>query len=639
MFDNPLIPGDPYMYDLKWIVEKLKEAISLYEPLNDKFDNLYDYVHDYFDNLDLSAEVRAIIDQMTADGFFDTLVNQIVTDSGTIESTTTAWLAANVNPVGSAVVIDNSLTIAGAAADAKKTGDIFNLVKAGNFQEFIEKINIVQGEYINGYYVGYDTGNIIASPTWGYYKKIPVQGGQYYNAKGSNWHIAFFTESNVYISGVANTTASFSAPANAAYLTYSMPISDNVDQYIIRSTDHELTYISNDNGYISQHLNLKADHFMDFFRIGRNLYNKHRTITGYSFSYSNGLSKIDTLSSYHFTPDYTPCKPNTLYSWNYPCIIAEYDDDHNCINCYNRTLLTDTRNITTSSNAKYLRFSISNNYWQNYICVEGANTANYEDFSFIERYPERIFTVKQDGSGDFTTIQDAVNNAPANAPIYVYDGTYSEHVNARYKPLRLIGAGKNVVLTYSGLDYYAPPLEIANGYISNITILATNTGSAGSRKAYCAHIDSDYSINGSLIFDNVTFKNEVHQAVGIGLKRNFTLKFINCHFESDDNTAFYAHDWETSESDKSNQILILDNCTFKTNSNYPAIRLQSQELATNAASITFKNCKAIRTGSGEIIEMILWNGRTLTNQSYLGSSDWELEEFSFNNFNNILNYN
>lgn len=38
----------------------------------------------------------------------------------------TSWLTANVDPVGSAVVVDSSLTISGAAADAKVTGDSIN---------------------------------------------------------------------------------------------------------------------------------------------------------------------------------------------------------------------------------------------------------------------------------------------------------------------------------------------------------------------------------------------------------------------------------------------------------------------------------------------------------------------------------
>lgn len=121
--NNPYIPGDPYSYDLKWIVEEVKTAISLYEPLSDDFTQLYNYVHDYFDNLDVTAEVRAIIMQMEAAGYFENLVQQIINDDQAVENAVSAWLDANVDPVGSAVLVDTTLTISGAAADSQITGD------------------------------------------------------------------------------------------------------------------------------------------------------------------------------------------------------------------------------------------------------------------------------------------------------------------------------------------------------------------------------------------------------------------------------------------------------------------------------------------------------------------------------------
>ena len=42
----------------------------------------------------------------------------------------TNWLNTNVNPVGSAVIVDSSLTVSGAAADAKKTGDEISELKS-----------------------------------------------------------------------------------------------------------------------------------------------------------------------------------------------------------------------------------------------------------------------------------------------------------------------------------------------------------------------------------------------------------------------------------------------------------------------------------------------------------------------------
>lgn len=121
--NNPLVPGDPYSYDLKWIVDKLKEAIALYEPLNQKFDDLYAFVNDYFDNLDITQEVQNIIDDMKDAGYFRNLVYEIAISDGNLQTIVTEWLDANVEPQGSAVAIDYSLTISGAAADAAVTGE------------------------------------------------------------------------------------------------------------------------------------------------------------------------------------------------------------------------------------------------------------------------------------------------------------------------------------------------------------------------------------------------------------------------------------------------------------------------------------------------------------------------------------
>lgn len=76
--DNPYIPGDPYSYDLKWIVAEVKHAIELYEPLSDDFSELYNYVHDYFANLDITAEVRAILNEMDADGTLEAIIQPIL---------------------------------------------------------------------------------------------------------------------------------------------------------------------------------------------------------------------------------------------------------------------------------------------------------------------------------------------------------------------------------------------------------------------------------------------------------------------------------------------------------------------------------------------------------------------------------
>lgn len=55
----------------------------------------------------------------------------------------TGWLTEHVDPVGSAVVVDDSLTIQGAAADAKKTGDEISSLK----EEFSNiGLSVVEGK-------------------------------------------------------------------------------------------------------------------------------------------------------------------------------------------------------------------------------------------------------------------------------------------------------------------------------------------------------------------------------------------------------------------------------------------------------------------------------------------------------------
>jgi len=50
----------------------------------------------------------------------------------------------------------------------------------------------------------------------------------------------------------------------------------------------------------------------------------------------------------------------------------------------------------------------------------------------------QIITVKQDGTGDYTIIQDAVNAAVDGDTILVWSGTYIENVSCEEKILRLV---------------------------------------------------------------------------------------------------------------------------------------------------------------------------------------------------------
>ena len=170
-FYNKYPYTDFHELNLDWIIERVKELTEDWISTKEAWENteaewqeLYTYVHDYFDNLNVQSEVNTKINAMVADGSFQEIAAPIIQAKvasdlpaevanqidgvvaeqidGSVASqidevvaeqigdaaatATSAWLTAHVDPVGSAVVVDDTLTISGAAADAAVTGKLLN---------------------------------------------------------------------------------------------------------------------------------------------------------------------------------------------------------------------------------------------------------------------------------------------------------------------------------------------------------------------------------------------------------------------------------------------------------------------------------------------------------------------------------
>ena len=101
---------------------------------------------------------------------------------------------------------------------------------------------------------------------------------------------------------------------------------------------------------------------------------------------------------------------------------------------------------------------------------------------------KQIITVDKNGEGDYTTIQEAVNNAPEGSTIYIKTGIYQENINIK-KTITLIGEDKTIINPISEKNKYAirigapevklNRLSITNGapglYTTGIYISAPNT--------------------------------------------------------------------------------------------------------------------------------------------------------------------
>lgn len=88
------------------------------------FNELNSYVSDYFTNLDVQEEINTKLDAMALDGTLTNLI--LATDA--IPDAVSEWLSENITPT--TPVVDASLSVSGAAADAKVTGDKIAVVKS-----------------------------------------------------------------------------------------------------------------------------------------------------------------------------------------------------------------------------------------------------------------------------------------------------------------------------------------------------------------------------------------------------------------------------------------------------------------------------------------------------------------------------
>ena len=155
---------------------------------------LQDWINSWFDNLDVQQELNNKINSMVQDGSFGTLLHQTF-DAQINQQTTsavTAWLVANVTPTGSAVVVDKSLSIEGAAADAKATGEIKKNI-TGSVEQLFDVSKVEDG------YINYD-GSVNRIGEY-YHTYIPCSPNDvfYINRMADDLTITFFDSNKTFI--------------------------------------------------------------------------------------------------------------------------------------------------------------------------------------------------------------------------------------------------------------------------------------------------------------------------------------------------------------------------------------------------------------------------------------------------------
>ena len=175
-----------------------------------------------------------------------------------------------------------------------------------------------------------------------------------------------------------------------------------------------------------------------------------------------------------------------------------------------------------------------------------------------------------------------------------------------FQDFNIYGYGSSVsILKDSSGNYDTPPIEIAGGGISNITVI--EDGGFTDHSAYCVHSDNNNAKGKTLRVDNCHFISNSGSCWGVGTRNGYTMEFRNCVFEKTNDSeselsgvCWYSHNTTVdgnipSLDDKSKVIFI--GCTFISDKKY-CMRLQDWiGSTTDYCEWTFINCTFICTSN------------------------------------------
>ena len=210
----------------------------------------------------------------------------------------------------------------------------------------------------------------------------------------------------------------------------------------------------------------------------------------------------------------------------------------------------------------------------------------------LENNLKQSIIVSKNGDGDYTTIQEAVDNAPEGSIVYVKKGSYSEIINIK-KELSLIGEDKanTVINPISEKNKYAICLGAPGSIIKNFSITNGASGlyttgiriSALKTEIYnCNIYDTPVGIaswNSDGIINNCTFWGCEDE--GIALIGN---SLSNCNRNQITNCIFYEN-CDGIELQYSSNNTISD-CEF-----YENTHTGIDAIASSNNNNTISNCK------------------------------------------------
>ena len=87
-----------------------------------------------------------------------------------------------------------------------------------------------------------------------------------------------------------------------------------------------------------------------------------------------------------------------------------------------------------------------------------------------------ILYVGGSGPGNYTTIQEAINNATNGDTVYVYNGTYTENVDTKLKKITLMGEDRDTTIITGSAANPVVKIGTSDTTLTSFTLIGTPTG-------------------------------------------------------------------------------------------------------------------------------------------------------------------
>ena len=572
---------------VKNMLEEWAEYYSTWEEWKDDttsaWESLQNFVETYFENLDVTQEVYTIIQGMVTSGQFQDIVSPFIPNE------VSTWLS---NHISESYVVDATLSIEGASADAKITGYVanaeykqtpyntvtpsgtalnanrwfltFDPIKGIPFKVVI-RTRLVEPVNVEVWKVNEDALERI--------KKIETTGVSY------NWlyvDITDIEQGEYMISVQAPTANTIAGEAGAGYSL----------KYV---TDTDVTTILKQN--IITLDNWSATAYVEYFECGdyikidnlakdisgkevstslptgitpntvatdRRFFIGNHSVTGKIKSVTlrtkrDGNVKLEVwrLTDNTLTLVYSETKIGGTYQW------IQFTPNITEVGTYFCSVMPSSDTVYTFLNqdgyASFYTTDIMSPqlYLSNLITFTGLIIQGYITYE-TPSLENRVSVIESSlGVSDptiltvgtnknFASISDAVNSADDGDTIVVYPGTYNEAVSAWGKTVHIVGIDRDSCILINDRGSYAEPaLEIDSGSVSNMTIVATGdnpivdpSDTDNYMKDYSIHIDNIHGTNNTLKITNCVIENTHRASLGIGMYDHNTVIIDNCLIHS-----------------------------------------------------------------------------------------------------------